>query len=167
MIEHFTKAVILGKEDVRDYDTRVFLYCEGLGKIVAKATSLRKITSKLAAHMEPGNIVEVRLINKNSFQLADAVKINSLPKNPKTIRMLEIVKELSAEGQFDPDLWNYFFSGELTSEKALEALGYGLGFASCQNCGAKNPTRFLVNELAYHCEPCFVQIGRPVSFVIE
>ena len=167
MVEYFTKAIVLGKEDVRDHDSRVFLYCQNLGKISAKATSLRKITSKLAAHMEPGTIAEVRLINKNSFQLADAVKIAALPKNPKTVRVLEIVKELSADSQFDQNLWNYFFSGELTSEKALEILGYAIDFASCHNCGSKNPTRFLLNELAYHCESCFVQFGMPANFTIE
>ena len=45
MLEIATEAIVLDKEDLGEYDSRVFLYTKEFGKVGAKATSLRKITS--------------------------------------------------------------------------------------------------------------------------
>lgn len=159
MVEYYTEAVVLDKEDLGDFDSRIFLYCEDLGKIAAKATSARKIVSKLASHLEPGNLIKVRLVQSVSWrnQVVDALKVSSLPKNQSVLRILNLVKELSAEGQPDPELWHLLKSGDLAGEKILEALGFGGEFAVCQKCGVEDPAHFLLNELEYYCAACFVK----------
>ena len=67
MLELVTEAIVLDKEDVGEQDSRVFLYTKDFGKIGAKATSLRKITSKLAAHLEPLNYATVRLVSRGNL----------------------------------------------------------------------------------------------------
>ena len=66
MQEHFTEALVLDKEILGELDYRVFLYTQQLGKIAAKVRSGRRITSKLAPHLEPLNFIQARLIEKNS-----------------------------------------------------------------------------------------------------
>lgn len=167
MVEHYTEAVVLDKEDSGDFDSRIFLYCKDLGKVVAKATSARKIISKLASHLEPGNLIKIRLVQKNAFQIVDALKISNLPKNQNVLRILNLVKELSAESQPDLELWDLLKNGDLDGEKVLGVLGFGREFAACQSCGAKDLAHFLLNELEYYCAACFVKAGRPVSFQLK
>jgi recombinational DNA repair protein (RecF pathway) len=167
MIEHYTEAIVLDKEDLGEHDSRVFLYSKDLGKIVAKITSARKIISKLASHLEPGNLAQIRLINKNSFQVADALKDRSLYKRWRELSILHLVKELVGEGQPDEELWNFLIGGELNGEKALAILGFDGQFASCGSCGVKSPTHFLLADLDYSCLPCFVKSGRPANFALK
>lgn len=167
MQEHYTEALVLDKEDLGDYDSRVFLYSKDLGKVSAKATSVRKITSKLAAHLEPGNLINVRLVQKNSFQIADALKVSSLPKSSETMRVLNLVKELAPEGDRDQSLWEFLILGEEKGEEALRILGFDKEFAVCDSCGAGNPRHFLLRELDYRCALCLVKSGRPASFALK
>lgn len=167
MVEHFTEAIVLDKEDLRDFDSRICLYSRDLGKVMAKATSVRKIVSKLAAHLEPGNLIQVRLVGKNAFQIVDALKISSFPKTPQTITSLNLIRELTPEGQSDNELWQLIKAGDLSGGKLLGVLGFGQQFAACQNCGADDPAHFLLNELAYYCAVCFIKAGRPSSFALQ
>lgn len=167
MTEYFTEAVVLDKEDLRDFDSRICLYSKDLGKIMAKATSVRKIVSKLAAHLEPGNLIQVRLVGKNVFQIVDALKISNFPRTSETVIGLNLIKELTSEGQPDNELWQLLKAGDLSGGKLLGVLGFGQEFASCQNCGADDPAHFLLNELEYYCAACFIKAGRPSSFVLQ
>ena len=158
---------MLDKEDLNDYDGRVFFYCKNLGKITAKATSIRKPISKLASHLEPGNVVNVRLIQKNAFQVADALKTRSFQKNSDTINALHLIKELSAEGEMDLELWDLLGGESINGEAVLGALGFDREFASCALCGAQGPRHFLLKELDYYCSGCFLRAGRPASFILK
>jgi len=167
VVEYYTEAVVLDKEDSGDFDSRIFLYCKDLGKVVAKATSVRKIVSKLASHLEPGNLVQVRLVRKNAFRIVDALKISNLPKKWEILGMLNLIKELTAEGQPDFELWDLLKKEELNGERVLGILGFGTEFAVCQNCAAADPAHFLLNELTYYCVACFIRAGRPSSFALK
>lgn len=104
MAEYFTEALVLDKQDLGELDARVFLFTEKLGKVRAKITSARKITSKLSSHLEPLNWIKVRLVErKNDFQVADALRIGKFPDTE--IAGLELIKELGAENQPEPHLW--------------------------------------------------------------
>lgn len=167
MTEHYTEAVVLDKEDLKDFDSRFHLYSRDFGRVLAKATSTRKIVSKLAAHLEPGNLIQVRLVGKNVFQIVDALKISGFSKTPETVTSLNLIKELTPEGQPDNELWQLLKTGDLSGGKLLRALGFGQEFASCQNCGVEDPAHFLLNELEYYCAVCFIKAGRPSSFVLQ
>src|SRR5258708_27118691 len=93
MREFITDAVVLHKEPLRDADARYFFFTKRHGKVAGKATSTRKITSKLADHLEPGTLTAVRFIERNGggtgTQVIDALKNRSLHNsiNRKSTRL--------------------------------------------------------------------------------
>lgn len=52
-------AVVMGGEDWREHDRRLLFYTHERGKLTALARGVRKIESKLAAHLEPFTTTEV------------------------------------------------------------------------------------------------------------
>ena len=79
MQEYVTDALVLKKEPLRDFDARYFFFTKKFGKMKGRATSARKITSKLAGHLEPGTLVTARFVERNGgngnggVQIADAL----------------------------------------------------------------------------------------------
>src|SRR3989344_7862372 len=127
MREYFTEAVVLYKEPLYEIDERVFLYTKDLGKVVAKVTSGRRITSKLSPHLEPLNLVKVRLVYKNSFQVADVLKFGKLSHN--NFNLLRLVKNSVINESPDQELWEFLYNSEDSSIKALTILGFNPSFA--------------------------------------
>ena len=62
MQEYVTDALVLKKEPLRDFDARYYFFTKKFGKLKGKATSARKIVSKLAGHLEPGTLAKVRFV---------------------------------------------------------------------------------------------------------
>src|SRR3989344_9497714 len=88
MQEYVSEAVVLDKMSQGDLDNRFFLFTKRFGKLVAKAKSGRKITSKLSPHLEPGNVSFVRLIEKNGLQVGDALKAARIGAEPAQLAAL-------------------------------------------------------------------------------
>jgi recombinational DNA repair protein (RecF pathway) len=156
MIEYFTRAIVLDKEAVGELDSGVILYTQALGWISAKTKSARKIISKLNSHLEPLNIVDVRLVEKNGFQAADALRLSRLPESQLPI--LKLVKELTPKGDPDPELWSALLKEEDAKnkeEKILRILGFDPKFAVCGQCGRKESLRFSTADLNYYCGNCY------------
>ncbi len=160
---------MLDNEDLGDFDARIYLYTRDFGKISSKARSIRKITSKLAGHLQPLNIVQARLVNKDGIlanvRLVDALKVGQLPRTARTISILNLIKELSAEGQSDPELWDAIHSGGkdgLTGVLVLSLLGFNPDLAVCQLCGGRQPANFVYRNLDYFCSACFA--NSPVKY---
>ena len=78
MYEQNTSAFVLGRENVSEYDSLVVLYTKDLGKVLARVTSGGKISSKLTPHLQVGNKVAVRLVERKIMRVADAL---SFPLN--------------------------------------------------------------------------------------
>lgn len=152
MFEYYTEAIVLDKEDLGDCDSRVFLYTKEFGRIAAKAKSLRKITSKLAGHLEPLNIVQVRLLAND--QAVDALKIGQLPRTLKSVAVINLIKEISADGQADPELWKLLQGGKFTGHQVLSILGFNPALALCQICSVQSPENFLYKTLDFLCSHC-------------
>ncbi len=166
MVEHYTKALVLDKEDLGDLDSRVYLYCKGIGKVSAKVKSARKITSKLAGHLEPGNFVDIRLIELGGFQAVDALSAGSLPRAPRTMTALRLIREMTADRDFDPELWEMIEKQELATGALLTCLGFSPQLARCGFCQQGDPSHFLIRDLEYSCHPCLLKAGRPLHFVL-
>ncbi|MBI2024912.1 MAG: recombination protein O N-terminal domain-containing protein [Candidatus Harrisonbacteria bacterium] len=165
--EFYTKAVVLDKEPDGEADSRVFLYTEAFGKIIGRATSARKIVSKLSAHLEPLNLIDIKIVQKNRFQIVDALKIAALPTNRETLAALNLVKELAPEGEPDLDLWGVLAGKNPDGEQILGVLGFDKKFASCGICGSASLKHFLIGDLIYSCPACFFKSGSPKSFVLK
>ena len=78
MQEYLSEAVVLDRLANGDLNGRVVFLTKRFGKLVGKARSIRKITSKLSGHLQPGNLVQVRMIEKNGLQIVDALKKSRL-----------------------------------------------------------------------------------------
>lgn len=147
------EALVLTKEDLGEKDALVYLYNPFLGRIAAKVQSARKITSKLNAHLEPGNLVTVQLVKKNNYQLTDALVDNHLPRSQPFIKFLDFIKLMTAEGLDDGGLWHLLLAGRADYRRALRVLGFDPRFAGCEKCG-RPPVFFLITQTNFWCEKC-------------
>lgn len=172
MFEVITEAIVLDKEDLREQDQRVYLYTKDLGKVIAKTVSTRKILSKLAAHLEPLNVVTARLVSRGDgseakgMMLVDALSSDNaatLKKDPQklsqAIRVCALIHQSIPVGVPDEDLWNFLQnlrsgSRDITFDSALHALGFKAQFARCQTCDRTQPEYFVPGDNFFICTAC-------------
>lgn len=179
MIEHFTEALVLNNEDIGEFDALITLYAAKLGKVVAKAKSIKKITSKLAGHLQPLNFVNCRLIEKNGslngkqdFQIVDALIIEEqrnkqTPEDiKKNINIARFLDEMTFELQEDQHLWQAIkkimsysdFNENLIYRELLKILGFDPEHAACFSC-CKNKVKYLIKpEHTFLCSDCGLKI---------
>ena len=153
MLEQVTQAIVLDKEFVKDADVRVHLFTKDSGRIMAKAVSARKITSKLGAHLEPLAVSTVRFVQKNHLpMLIDALRFDKLPLG--SLVNARIVRELAPEWEPDEELWALLLEKVPPAPAALLAvLGYDPAFASCEWCGG-TPDYFSFRTQLFVCSAC-------------
>lgn len=174
MIEYLTDAFVLDKENAGEMDSLVYLYTKNLGKVIAKAKSSRKITSKLGGHLEPLNLVKIRLVEKNGFQVVDALAIKKfLAGKPafliaKFLRIMKFIKEMTFECQTDFQLWlllKKILTGPSADEKIiyrslLKIMGFNPKFAECSQCRKKEATAFSPEEQKFLCRKCAFKVPK-------
>jgi len=177
MIEYFTEGIILDKERKADFDGTVCLYTKDYGKIIAKAKGVYKPTSKLAGHLEPLNLVNLRIVEKNGFQIVDALTIKKIVGNQATkskkfyqqaIDLLLFIKEMTFDLQFDPKLWQAILKTfEAINKKRtpsrsliLGALGFSPKFAQCQICKNKSVRYFSKKDQVFYCSKCALKANK-------
>ncbi len=99
---YFPEAIVLDREDANGFDSRYSIYAKGFGKFFAKATSARKITSKLAPHLEPGNLIQIRVVGNGHFQVVDVLKSDKLGIWPNDLYLLN---QMLPEHDFEFGVW--------------------------------------------------------------
>lgn len=159
-----TEAIVLGKEPAGEFDARVFLFTPLLGKVSAKVTSARKITSKLSPHLEPLSRVRVRLVEKGGFQLVDVLSERRLPFSD--LGVLRLLLGILPERYPDRELWAAVERGNLSFRGALQILGVNSSEACCGLCGERPPQCFLLRDSTYFCERCLPPSVRPEAYVV-
>ncbi|OHB05227.1 MAG: DNA repair protein RecO [Candidatus Zambryskibacteria bacterium RIFCSPLOWO2_01_FULL_45_43] len=170
MIEVISEAIVLDKEDLGEYDSRVFLYTKDFGKVAARATSLRKITSKMSSHLEPLGYVMARLVSSRDnldgpMQLADALSVD-YPKKEleiagirQALRVADCLSHSIPAGVPDKDLWDFLYAIAVGGEpatllKALKFLGFDPQFSSCELCARTAPEYFSPKNNFFICRTC-------------
>jgi recombinational DNA repair protein (RecF pathway) len=148
MQEYVTDAIVLKKDPLGDLDGRYTLFTKRFGKIGAKAKSSRKITSKLASHLEPGTITKVRFIETKGTQLIDALASGRLAIS---IGDLHFLSQLMPDAEPEPALWELLTTGGFSWAKALAILGWDPDGAECVVCGAKKPLMFYITRQEFYC----------------
>ncbi|MFH0840466.1 MAG: DNA repair protein RecO [bacterium] len=89
-VTYATKAIILRNEPWNDYDSRVVFYTKEKGKLNLIARGTKKISSKLAGHLEPLNIIDLMVINGKSLGYAGgAVSIDCCSDIKQDLAKLE------------------------------------------------------------------------------
>ena len=169
MLEQVTDAIVLDKEYNGDADARVHLFTRSLGKILVKATSARKITSKLGAHLEPLTISTVRFVQKNHLpQIVDALRKDRLPFD--YLPILRLIKNCAPEYEQDLFLWelcsratnlSLFSDRRIMIRTVLARLGYDPQFAQCEFCGGPS-TYFSLDAASFFCGNCLSGAGECV-----
>ncbi len=151
MQEYFSEAIVLDREPVRDLDDRFSLFTKKFGKLVAKAKSSRKITSKLSGHLEPGSLVLVRFIEKGGLQLVDALKFSRTTHSPADLYRLHM---LLAESEPDQRMWQLVISKQFDWIRALKLLGWDPNGAACALCDATPAHAFHIPSQEFFCANC-------------
>lgn len=156
MQEFITDAVVLNKGPSMDFDARYSFFTRRFGKIVGKAKSVRKITSKLAGHLEPGNLVRIRFVERNGgggTQVVDALKDRTLEIALPNLRLLDMMLH---EGEPDAALWNELLGAPgkaISWPRILRILGWDPAGAACDVCG-KAATHFYIPRQEFFCAVC-------------
>ena len=168
MTEYFTKALVLEQQDSGEFDKLIYLYTEDLGKVVVRAKSIRKITSKLASQLQPLNFVRVRLVEKNGFQVVDALAFNRIKASQLALEIVQFIKEMTFEFQPDRKLWlliRKIFQDIKNNKKfsyksILKTLGFSPEFARCNVCASKLVLYFSKTEQVFLCRKCAFKINK-------
>lgn len=175
MVEFVTEAIVVDKDPWRERDARVFLYTHTLGLVAAKATSARAPRAKLNAHLEPLNIIMVRLAQRQEnesalFQISDALVVDHCGSWRDTSDHLacglEIAQFLRQQqiGDADEEVWELAkntlqspprrTAGEYKKE-LLGAMGFSPTHATCAVCSAGSIAAFDFGSAIFYCSGCF------------
>ncbi|MBU6500812.1 MAG: recombination protein O N-terminal domain-containing protein [Patescibacteria group bacterium] len=154
MQEYLSDAVVLDKVQNGDMDSRFFMFTKKFGKLAAKAKSARKITSKLAGHLQPGNLVSARFIERNGLQVVDALKRNKLNIG---LTELYFLNKLLHEAEPEQRLWHLLVSERFDWIEILRILGWDADETSCQNCNTGKPVAFDIGVQEFLCENCAIK----------
>jgi len=142
MQEYLSEAVVLDRLPNGDLNGRVVFLTKRFGKLVGRAKSIRKITSKLSGHLQPGNLVQLRMIEKNGLQVVDALKKSCLrsssyggqARHSPSLAELRFLGELLAEAEPEFTIWEMLVAGKFSWNITLKILGWDPDFASCAIC---------------------------------
>lgn len=161
MREYVSEGLVLGREPAGDFDARFSIYTRRYGKLVAKARSLRKITSKLAGHFEPGNFVFARFVEKNGLQLVDGLKTARSGIGFVGLARLDGILH---ERESDAELWSALCDPVLDWSRVLAVLGWDPRAARCMSCGSVSPVSFRFGTQEFFCARCAPRLS-PVEAV--
>jgi len=153
MRDYVTEVIVLHKEPLQEMDSRVFLYTRDSGKVIAKVTSGRKITSKLSPHLEPLSIATVRIIEKNGVRIADALRAHALPLTH--LPYVQLVHAMTFVGHRDNLLWDALRDETTSLVKLLAILGFNPEVSVCEMCNGRDIHYFFFEDAGYFCKRCF------------
>jgi len=174
MTEYFTSALVLDTEDSAEFDKSIYLYTKELGKVVAKAKSIRKITSKLAGHLQPLNFVRIRLVEKNGFQITDALDLERIKPSQQALAVLQFIKEMTFELQPDKNFWSIIKktfqdlknNKEISYRPLIKVLGFAPDFSRCNVCDSKFVAYFSKTEQVFLCRRCGLKVPQDEVILI-
>lgn len=153
-------ALVLSRQDVREYDQIVSLYTQEEGRRDLLAKGIKKIISKNAAHLEPFSVIEVGIAKGKEMDVVTSVRIEEyFPRIRKeyyksmvSLWMTQFVKQMFTSPERDERVFSLLvswlesievqekISPYMMDALVLRALGY-LGFSpvlgNCIDCGKK------------------------------
>lgn len=150
MYEYLTDAVVLERYAAGDKDSTVSFFTKRFGKLIGRAQSARKITSKLSGHLEPGIVLKVRLLEKRGLRVVDALKY---ARTTIALQDLRFLNRLLGDGEPDQRIWRMFLKGKLEWKPLLALLGWDAAYARCASCGGV-PEAFDVRAQEFFCTWC-------------
>ena len=170
MKEFYTKALVLERKDVNEVDGLIYFFTEDLGRLVARAKSIRKIKSKLSGHLQPLNFIKIRFVKlagpNDGFSVVDCLDDEEMShyKTKERHDLLPIIAFLNKSAfdlQTDRRLW--FFLRKIFEKKyrpgeigrvLVKLLGFDSEGAECFSCGTKDISFFLGDDNVFLCSSC-------------
>ncbi len=116
-----TEALVVGRRDYKDANTRLMLYTEDLGRLSASAQSIRKVDAKLSSGLQVYSQANTSLVyGKSGWRIVGVIPgTNFFLKYPKkrgvTVRTTRLLRKLVPDQQPDQQLY-------ATVANGLEAL---------------------------------------------
>ncbi len=164
MHEFTANAAVIGREESGETDAKIYLFTKEFGKISAKATSARKIGSKLAGHLQPLNLVAVRVVERRGATIADALTLIKGAPSRSALAVASLVRYAAPEGERDREIWDLLVSiakglPGRGMRHALKVFGYDPVLARCLLCGSP-PQAFSVEDAGFYCVRCAVRSER-------
>lgn len=147
MYEHVTPVLVLARYPHGEADLRFSLFTRDLGRLVATAISGRKITSKLAPHLQEGSASSVRLIEQRGIRVADALTIK---QGVRTLEECLLLDRLVPENVPEPEVWRMATASRVDWDAVLAALGWDPAHGACSVCG-KEPSAFVIRSQEFLC----------------
>lgn len=171
MKEYLTDAIILNIKPVNEQDNLVDLYTKDFGRIRARVTSGRKILSKLSPHLDPLNLVKVRLVEKKQFIVADTITLDRFEELRKsrtslgaTLELVNVLRSLLFSSEPDLRLWHWLNLSlkkrEFKYGEFLKILGYDAKSARCEICGSGNVSHFSTDDQSFICYRCHTKFPK-------
>jgi DNA repair protein RecO (recombination protein O) len=113
---HKSQAIVLKRQDYREYDSLVVFYTKNYGKLTLVARGTKRQESKLAGHIEPLNLVDLMIIpGKGHDYAAGAIAKEAFLDLKDNLNNLHIaflgafwLLRLTEEGEPDERLFNLF-----------------------------------------------------------
>ena len=157
MVEYYTKALVLGRTPRGDIDGTLTLYTKELGRVSAKAKSLRKLTSKLSGHLIPGRLANVRIVEMggDTKQVVDALSLPS-KASQEFLKFLDFIRQMAPIGMPDLHLWHELERAAIrgtidkdTYKRIISIMGYDAKNAICDNCGSVKIAYFVPRDIMF------------------
>lgn len=104
-----TEGIVLKRSSVGETDRIVTFLTRDFGKLVAVAKGVRSLTSSRRAHLEPGNLLKLFVVNTKSLPLITQTSLiasqssqhPSLADVRRLSQILEVLDRLFVEGDID------------------------------------------------------------------
>lgn len=165
MKECIVHALVVGRRELGEQDRIVRLFTKELGAVEARVVGGRRILSKFAPHLDPGNLAIVRLVKKRSYTVTDALTLERFIKLRKNTRefgraltLLSLIARIFPQEIPDLRLWHFvvrsFTTVHIQADTALKLLGYDPLHAACEICGRKHPAYFASAMQWFLCGTC-------------
>lgn len=167
MIEHQTEAVVLAKAAADNADAYYTLLTADLGKVNARATSVRKLTSRLAGHLEPGTLAIVRLVQRvpgGPRRLVEALAETRV-SGSVAMKIVSLADDVSPSQAPDADFFEAvkmaLFGVESGGERiVLRAAGFDPDSARCAFCGSEKLVYFSGRDIIFLCQACRQKVNQ-------
>lgn len=189
-----TRALVLKRSPYRAFDTLVTAYSRDKGKLRFLIRGGLKFNSKMSAHSEPFNLVDLMIIAGRRDYAASLVSQRVYACLKSDYEKLEAAgyalssfNKLIKEDVQDPHLFDhaldfltfldkteanrevYQFLSYVFLLKVLKHLGYGLDHLSCRQCqkALGENTYLLPKEGGWFCADCSLSFEKDLSLVIN
>jgi len=184
------QAIVLGRQYFRESDSKITVYSLEKGRLELVARGTKKISSKLAGHLEPKGFVKIMVVRGKRFDYVGGVvsensfqKIkNDLDKIKSAGEAINIFLKLIKEEEKNLDIYNLIksffeilnkkdFSNNdfLVSSFLLKLsvyLGYSPELFNCVICKEKiqpNGNRFSISKGGMVCKNCQAKDSLTIS----